>query len=101
MATIKVENLERELRPEPFTVGLSDGTEIEFADPQQMHWETVVQLDAMDPLTRIRTLTGEEGFAALRADTTINADMLNKIMAAWRAHFGVGGAGEAPSSPGS
>lgn len=89
MATYKVGSIEREKRPEPFTVELSDGAEITFADPKQMHWETVVRLDEMGPHERMETLTGD-GYAKLCADPAITGEELNGIMAAWREHYGIG-----------
>lgn len=89
MATYQVGSVDREKRPEPFTVELSDGTEITFADPKTMHWETVVRLDEMAPTERMETLTGD-GYQKLRADPAITGEELNHIMAAWRAHYGIG-----------
>lgn len=102
MATVKLDQVDRERRPEPFSLELSDGTEVFFADPKKMHWTQLTELDNLAPAKQIEALIEDpEQFQAFRDDSAIDGEVLEWVMAQWRDHFGLGGPGEAGSSPGS
>lgn len=100
MAIASLAKVEREQRPEPFTLELSDGSEVTFADPKKMHFTVLTTMDELSPVEQVKTLTGE-GYDRLAADPEMDGEALEWIMGLWRDHYGLGDQGEAGSSPGS
>lgn len=96
MATLKLGAVEREKRPEPFTLELTDGTEVSFADPKKMHFTVLAEMDSLPPTDQVKTLTGE-GYEHLAADPEMDGEALQWVMNAWREHYGMTQAGEADS----
>jgi hypothetical protein len=100
MATAQLAKVERENRPEPFTLELTDGSEVTFADPKKLHFTVLTTMDEMSPVDQVKTLTGE-GYEALAADPQMDGEALEWIMGLWRDHYGLGDQGEAGGSSGS
>lgn len=100
MAAFKLSSIEREKRPEPFEVELSDGALVTFADPKRLHFTVLTAIDDMPPVKQIETLTGS-GWDKFKAEPGIDGEALESIMGAWRDHYGLGDQGEADSSSGS
>lgn len=100
MATVKITKLEREKRPEPFSVELTDGTEVIFADPKRLPFKTLTELDGMSPYQQVEAITGD-GFEALAADPEMDGEALELLVEMWTDHYGMTTPGEAESSSGS
>jgi len=100
MATVKLAKLDREKRPEPFSVELTDGTEVTFADPKRLAFSTLTELDGMNPFEQVRAITGD-GFEALADDPEMDGEALELLMGLWQDHYGMTTPGEAASSSGS
>jgi hypothetical protein len=101
MATVKLAKLDREKRPETFSVELTDGTEVEFADPKKMPFGVLTEFDDLPPMDQLRYLTGAEGFDKLKNDPELDAEGFELVMKAWQEHYGMTTPGEAGSSSGS
>lgn len=96
MATFQVAKVKREKRPEPFSVELSDGSEVTFADPKKLHWTVLTELDNLPPAKQIEVLA-VDGFDKFRDDPEMDGEMLELVMADWRRHYGLGDAPAAGS----
>lgn len=101
MATIQLAKLDREKRPEAFTVELTDGTEVAFADPKKLPFGMLTEFDDMPPMQQLKVLCGDDGFEALKADPELDAEAFELLMTAWQDHYGMTNPGEADSSSGS
>lgn len=86
MATVQLAKIEREKRPEPFTVELTDGSEVTFADPKRLHFTVVMALDDLPPQEQVKALTGD-GWEAMKTDAAMDAEALEFVMSAWREHY--------------
>lgn len=100
MATASLARIEREARPEPFSLELTDGSEVTFADPKRMSFSVLAGIDNLSPTDQVKALTGD-GYDALAADPEMDGEALEWVMGLWRDHYGLGGPGEANSSSGS
>jgi hypothetical protein len=96
----KISSIEREKRPEPFEVELSDGSLVTFTDPKRLHFTVLTGLDEMSPNKQIETLTGS-GWDKFSTDPEMDGEALEAVMTAYREHYGLGSQGEAGSSSGS
>jgi hypothetical protein len=95
---LKLNEIEREKRPEPFSVELSNGSEVEFVDPKRLHWSKLADLQELGQLDQVKTVVSPDGFQALRDDPTIDLEMLESIMLAYQEHFGLGDPGKSVPS---
>lgn len=100
MATVKLNKIEREKRPEPFSVELGDGSEVTFADPKRLHFTVLTSIDQMPAAEQVKTLTGS-GYDKLRDDPDMDGEALEWIMGLWRDHYGLGDGPQSESSSGS
>lgn len=92
---LDLDALEREGTPGPFTVKLA-GRPWVLADPQELDWKQLDQLGTVSAEMDLRLLLGEQ-FAEFRK-LSLPGWKFEKLMNAWRAHYGLGGPGEADAS---
>lgn len=100
MATVNITKLEREKRPEPFSVELTDGTEVVFADPKRLPFKTLANLSDLTPYEQVEAIAGD-GYAALSEDPEMDGEALELLVQLWTDHYGMTNPGEADSSAGS
>lgn len=102
MAAFKLSAIEREKRPEPFELELSDGSVVTFADPKKMHFTVLTEMDSLPPQEQVKALVGS-GWDKFKADPEMDGEALEWVMGLWRDHYGMDGdnPGESRSSSGS
>lgn len=93
---LDLDALEREGTPGPFVVKL-DGRPWTLADPQELDWKQLDRLGTVSAETDLRLLLGKEQFEEFRK-ISMPGWKFEKLMEAWRAHYGLGGPGEADAS---
>lgn len=102
MATASLAKIERESRPEAFSLELTDGTEVVFSDPKRMHFTVLTGIDDLSPTDQVKALVADsDEYKALAADPEMDGEALEWVMGLWRDHYGLGDQGEASSSSGS
>jgi hypothetical protein len=92
---LDLDALEREGTPGPFTVKLA-GRPWKLADPQELDWKQLDQLGTVSAEMDLRMLLGEQ-FAEFRK-LSLPGWKFEKLMEAWRTHYGLGSQGEADAS---
>lgn len=101
MATVKLDKVEREKRPEAFSVELTDGTEVVFADPKKMPLGVLASFDGLSPDKQLHVLCGDDAVEKLKADPELDVEAFEWLMGLWQDHYGMTTPGEAKSSSGS
>lgn len=86
-----LDTFERENAPEPFVIVLG-GRRIEFADPQDLDWQDLMEIDDPDELTE-KCLSAED--KVYFYSQKIEAFKLRELLERFRDHYGLGSPGNA------
>lgn len=79
-------------RPEPFVIELRKGKVVTLPHPADMQVALLLSLDVRNPVSVLRALLGDETLAALASEKRVTVRVLEKIVNAWVAHYGLLGA---------
>lgn len=73
---------------EPFTVGLPDGTVVEFVDPRQFGWQTMAAFDLSNPYSYLREVIKDKDAFRAFVDEDFPVPVLREMSDAYGEHYG-------------